>query len=274
MHQSSTRLKISNEPGEPLPAKQCIDCLAVFGSGYDWVQLLRITPKLSADSEFFSVLRKECGRWRDSVGGKFKRLSLKRLKAGFHGLVGEARLEAGGEYEAKVVIECDEPLVEGRIVESVERDAVADVEAFRFVTAPLEDVGGDEQLADGQAGDGTAVAVVVEDDFAEVILPAALFGGSSDLGLAGGRAGDSADAGAGYDFGGLGFGFGEEGVETLLAERSELGGVLLEFFPDGAVEIAGTLEAFYAAELEHGIQRGEVAEFHRHGAGRATDAIG
>jgi hypothetical protein len=135
-------------------------------------------------------------------------------------------------------------------------------------------VGGDEQLADGQAGKGTVVAVVVEDDFAEVILPAALFGRPGGLGLAGRRAGDPADAGAGDDFGGLGFGFGEEGVEALLTERDEFGGVLLELLPHGAVEVARSLKAFDAAKLQGRIKGGEVAEFHRHGAGRATDATG
>ena len=137
-------------------------------------------------------------------------------------------------------------------------------------------MGGDEQLADGQAGKGTVVAVVVEDDVAEVILSTTLFRRTRHFRFAGWRAYDFADAGAGDDFGGLGFGFvfGEEGVETLLAERSEFGGVLLEFFSDGAVEIAGTLEAFDAAELQGWIKGGEVAEFHRHGAGRATDATG
>ena len=96
-------------------------------------ELARIRPKLSADFESLPVLCKEFGRWRDPFGGEIEWLSLKRLKAGFHGLVGETRLEVGGEHEAEIVIEGDEPLVEGGIVEPVEGDAVADVEAFRFV---------------------------------------------------------------------------------------------------------------------------------------------
>ena len=85
-------------------------------------------------------------------------------------------------------------------------------------------MGGDEQLADGQAGKGTVVAVVVEDDVAEVILSTTLFRRTRHFRFAGWRAYDFADAGAGDDFGGLGFGFGEEGVEALLAERDEFGG--------------------------------------------------
>ena len=71
--------------------------------------------------------------------------------------MGEAPSKVGGEHESQIVIEGDESLVEGGIVEPVEGDAVADIEAFRFVTAPREDVGGDEQLANGQAGEGAAV---------------------------------------------------------------------------------------------------------------------
>ena len=102
----------------------------------EFAKLARIKPKLSADFESLPVLRKEFGRWRDPFGGEIEWLSLKRLKAGFHGFVGETRLEVGGEHEAESVIEGDESLIECRIVEPVEGDAVADVEAFRFVTAP------------------------------------------------------------------------------------------------------------------------------------------
>ncbi len=220
------------------------------------------------------MFRKKFSRWRDSVFREIERLSLKRLKAGFHGLVGETRLEMGGEQEAEIVIEGDESLVEGGIVQPVESDAIADAEAFRFVTAPREDVGGDEKLADGQAGDGAAVAVVVEDDLAEVILPAALFGGAGDFGFAGGRAGNSADAGAGDDFGSLRFGFHKQGVEPLLTERDKLDGVLVEFFPHGPVELARSLETINSAQLQCGVERGEVAEFHCHRTRGAADAFG
>jgi hypothetical protein len=37
--------------------------------------------------------------------------------------------------------------------------AIADVEAFHFVPAPRQDVGGDEKLADWQAGEGATVGV-------------------------------------------------------------------------------------------------------------------
>jgi hypothetical protein len=58
----------------------------------------------------------------------------------------------------QIIIETDQPLVEGGVVEAVEGDAVADVEAFCLVAAPWEDVGGDEEFADRKAGEGTAVS--------------------------------------------------------------------------------------------------------------------
>ena len=172
--------------------------------------------------------------------------------------MGETRLDLRGKLEAELVIEGDQPVVESRVMESIEGDAVADVEALGFVTAPREDVGGDEEFADGQARDSAAVAVVVQDDLAEEILPAALFGGSSDFGAAGGWARDLADASAGDHLGGFAVGFGEKGVEALLAEWDEFGGVFVKFLPGGSVKLARSREADDAAQPESRVEGGEV----------------
>ena len=74
---------------------------------------------LSGDNEFKPVLRKEFSIRRNPICGEFKWLSLKRLKTGFHGLVIETRLEARGKHEAQFVIEADQPLVEGGVVEGL-----------------------------------------------------------------------------------------------------------------------------------------------------------
>ena len=76
--------------------------------------------------------------------------------------MGQQTAEAGGEEEAEVVVEGDQALVECGVVEAVEGDVVADIEAFAFVVAPREDVRGDKEIAHGQTGDGAAVVVVVE----------------------------------------------------------------------------------------------------------------
>ena len=190
-----------------------------------------------------------------------------------NGCVGQEGFETTGKDQSQVVIECDQPLVEGCIVESVEGDAVANVEAFCLVAAPREDVGGNEEFADRQADKGTAVVVVVENDLAEVILTSALFGESGGFGFAGGWARGFTDANAGDDFGGLGIRLDKEGIEAFLAERDEFGRVLVEFVPDGAVEVAGSLEAFDAAKFKCGVEGSEVAEFHRHSAGCASNSL-
>ena len=182
---------------------------------------------------------------------------LKRFKLLVDCGVRKIAADLGRKNHPQFIIEADQSLVEGCIVEPVEADSVADVEALAFVAAPRQDVGGDEELADGKAGDGAAVAVLVQDDLAEVILTTALLGGPGDFGFAAWRAFDPADAGAGDDFGGFVFGFGEQRVEALLAEWNEIGGVVVELLPHGAVQIAR-----------------EVAELHRHRARRATDALG
>ena len=226
------------------------------------------------DLKSVPMLRQEFDLWRDPVCRKSEWLSLKRLKAGSHRFVGETRAKVRGEHEAKVIIEGDEALVEGCVMESVEGDAIADVEALRFMTTPGQDMGGDEKDSDRQAGEGTAVAIIVEDDLAEIILPAALFGGPGDLGLAECWAIDSPDTVAGDDFGGFAFGFSEEGVEALTAKRDKFGGVFVEFFPDGAVEVAGSREADDAAQLENRIEGCEVPQLHRHARWCAAHAAG
>jgi hypothetical protein len=103
----------------------------------------------------------------------------------------------------EAVIESDESLIEGRIVEAVEANTVADVEALGLVAAPWQDVGGDEEFAHWQSSDGATAVVVVENDVAEIVLPAALFGDSGGFGLALGRPLAGANAGAWNDLGGL-----------------------------------------------------------------------
>ena len=197
-----------------------------------------------------------------------------RFELVLNGFVGEVGFEASGKKQAEFVIEADESLIEGCVVQTVEGDTVADVEAFCLVAAPREDVGGDEEFADRQAGDGAAVVVVVENDVPEVVLTPALFGESDRFGFTTWRSGDPADASARDDFGGLGIRLDEEGIEAFLAERDEFGRVLVEFVPDGAVEVAGSLEAFDAAKFECRVEGGEVAEFHRHSAGCASNSLG
>ncbi len=204
------------------------------------------------------MIRKEFGIWINTIGGEVEWFPLMDLKARPHGFLREKGFKTRGEQQGEFIIEADQPLVEGGVVEAVEADAVADVEALAFVAAPRQDVGGDEKLADGQAGDGAAVGVVVEDDLAEIVLPAALFGGAGDFGFAAWRAFDPADAGAGDDFGGFVFGFGEQRVEALLTERNEIGGVFVELLPHGAVEVARSGQTDDSAQLQSRIQRGEV----------------
>lgn len=163
-----------------------------------------------------------------------------------------------------MVVEGNESLIKCGVVEAVEGDAVADVEAFGFVVAPWEDVGGDEEFADGQAGDGAAVVVVVEHGIAEVPLAAPLFGEAGGFGVAGRRFGRTAYTGAGDYFGGFVFRIDEKRVKTFLAERDEFRRCGMELVPHVAVELAGTLETLDPAQFERRVERGEVAEFHRH----------
>ena len=192
--------------------------------------------------------------WRLSVIRERKMAVLKRFKLLVDCGVRKIAADLGRKNQPQIVIKADQSLVEGGVVEAVEADSVADVEALAFVAAPRQDVGGDEELADGKAGDGAAVGVVVQDDLAEVILTTALLGGPGDFGFAAWRAFDPADAGAGDDFGGFVLGFGEQRVEALLAEWNEIGGVVVELLPYGAVQITRAFKPPDAAEFQRRIK--------------------
>lgn len=153
-----------------------------------------------------------------------------------------------------MLIKPDQTLIEGGIMEAVEGDAVPGVEAFCFMIDPREDVGGDEEITDGQAGQSTAIVIVVEHRIAEITLASTLFGRASSFRIAGWRPGDAPDAGAGDDFGGFGIGIDEEGVKMLLAEGNEFGWILMKILPDLAIQIAGFLKSMDASELQRGIE--------------------
>ena len=84
--------------------------------------------------------------WRDSIGGKLNCPSLVwREKRGAGGVV-EGRAQAGEEDKAQSVVEADHAAVESGVEQTVQRDAVADVEAFVLMAVPWQDVGGDEEV--------------------------------------------------------------------------------------------------------------------------------
>ena len=66
----------------------------------------------------------------------------------FHRILRQECFDPVGQNHPQIIIETDQPLVEGGVVEAVEGDAVADVEAFGFVVAPWKNVRGDEKFAD------------------------------------------------------------------------------------------------------------------------------
>ena len=98
---------------------------------------------------------------RNGVVWEMKDVSFVGFEMAGHGFLRQEGFEAGGEKHPQFVIEADESLIESGIMEAIEADAVADVEAFRFMVAPGENMGGDEKFADGQGCDAAAVVVIV-----------------------------------------------------------------------------------------------------------------
>ena len=172
------------------------------------------------------------------------------------------------------MIKGDETLIKGGIKQTVQRDAVADVEPFRFVIGPRQDVRGNEQFPNGQACDGAAVVIVVQHRIPEIALATALFGWSQDFGVAHRLARNAADPGAGNDLGGFVGGIDKEGVEVVLAEWNPFGWVLMKRLPHFSIKIAGTFESMDATQLQCRVKRCKVTEFHRNGTRRATKPFG
>ena len=89
-----------------------------------------------------------------------------------------------GKNELEIVIECDQPDVEGGIVQAGERDAVSNVQSLARILAPRQYVGGDKKFANVEARDAATATKVVKNGITEVVLsPALLDGGCcfSDL---------------------------------------------------------------------------------------------
>ena len=139
--------------------------------------------------------------WRLSVIRQRNVAVLKRFKLRLDCCVRKKAADLGREKQPQFIIETDQPLVEGGVMEAVEADAVLDIEAFCFVTAPWENMGSDEKSADGKSCEATAVAVVVEDDLTEIVLAPALFGNPGDFSFSAWREFDPPDTGAGDHFG-------------------------------------------------------------------------
>jgi len=149
----------------------------------------------------------------------------------------------------EIVVKRNESLIKSSVMKAVESDAIANVEAFGFVAAPWQNVRGDEQLADWEAGDGAAVGVVVEDDLTEVVLSSALLRGADGFSVPNWLALQEPDAVAGNDLSCFIFGFNEQGVELFLTERNNLRRIVVEFLPRLVVEVARPWQAHDATQF-------------------------
>ena len=88
----------------------------------------------------------ESGIGRNRVVGEIARVSLDAFEVRFHRFVGQEGFQALGKKQVEPLIEGDESLIESGVVDAVEADSVADIEAFRLVAAPGKDVGEDGLL--------------------------------------------------------------------------------------------------------------------------------
>ncbi len=78
--------------------------------------------------------------------------------------------DVAGDDEAVVFVEGDEGTVEGFVVGGGEAEAVAGVHAGVFAVGPGDDVTGNTELGEVQAGDATAVLIAFQNHFARTIL--------------------------------------------------------------------------------------------------------
>jgi len=171
------------------------------------------------------------------------------FECGLYCAVRKQSLDSHRENKAEFVIECDKSLIESRIVQAIERDSISDVQAFRFVITPRQNVRCDNQLTNGEPGKTATTTEVIKHNISEVILSPALFGHRDDFGLPGRRSPNGPDSFAGNDFSCLVLRFDKEGIETLLAQWNKFSQVGVELIPNLSVEVACTGKSYDAADL-------------------------
>lgn len=179
-----------------------------------------------------------------------------------------AGAELVGEADGKIVVDPHQAAVEGVVVECVEAAAIAWVEAVRGVGGgPRNDMAGDEQFRDGEAGDAAAPVEGGNDSAAEE----ALIHAHPDEGFAFGAGGGKAafvDSGDGFE------GEAKAGGKQVFALEGEGLRMGSEFLPDLGNALGDAGEPADSAALERGVEAGEVAELHRDRIGSSSKYSG
>ena len=143
--------------------------------------------------------------------------------------------------------------------------------------APWADVARDQEARHGNTGDAAAHTVSVENGLTKKLLAAAKLHHAQFFGRAGRRNPGrrfEAHAVALEEIDLFGFIVGEEIVEELFALRRECGDVSAKLRPHGAILFGSSDETFDAPRSKHGVEGGEVTQFHREAAGRAAHFFG
>jgi DNA-binding XRE family transcriptional regulator len=236
----------------------------------------RRSDRCSSAKDSLAMEGEKLGRRRKGLGWNFQRLADEIDEAAFQNGLREMLLEFLAKDEAQLVVERDQSTVEGAIVEPRKADAVPLVEAFVGVALPRKNVAGDQKLAHSNPGNAAAAIEGVEHHLPEELLPAARGNQGRDIGWAGGRSEHFANPhpDAFYQIDLIVRGSPDQRAERFFGQRHHFVMMLLKLRPDLAIQIARAREPFPSTRLHRRIERGQIAELHRHASRRAVHVLG
>src|SRR6266576_3004755 len=119
------------------------------------------------------MLREESQLWERRVVWQTQRLSHICAEVFGDGPLRQLRLQPWRNHQTQTIVEGNQPLVKGCVVERRKRKAVANIQPLGNVSAPRKDVRSNQQLAHSQLSDATTPAKVVQHGVAEIVLPPA-----------------------------------------------------------------------------------------------------
>ena len=204
--------------------------------------------------------------WLGQHIGSSNDLTFKGREVLFERGLWEMLSQSRAEDYTERFIQRDQPVVEGGIVQTGEAKAVARIESVFGECAPRADVTSDQEARNGNAADAAADSISVEYRLSEKLLPAPQLHHAQFFGRTrGGNARRSFEvyAVALKEIDLFGFVVCEKIVEQCFAFGRQCREVYAKLRPHRAILFRGAVKAFDPTCGEHGIEGGEVAQFHR-----------
>ena len=210
-----------------------------------------------------AVLGEEFLVRQDRIVGQLKRLAGIRAKIFSDGLLRQCLLETRREQQAPVLIKRNQILVKRRIVKPRQAQTVAHVQTLLDEFAPRQNMRCNQKLAHRKLRDAAPSTEIVQHRLTEIVLTTPLLHVRDNFCRPRRRNLANADSFLRQHDNFIRFIRVEQFAEGFFAGDRSLVQVRVIFVPHFAIECARADESFDSAQLQNGIERGEVAELHR-----------